>query len=734
MQPLRGVTVVSLEQAIAAPYASRHLADLGARVIKVERPGVGDFARSYDTRVDGMSSHFVWTNRNKESLTLDIKDPRGIAIARRLLADADVFVQNLAPGAAARAGLGAEELQADNPRLIVCDISGYGLSGPYESMKAYDLMVQSEAGLLSVTGSEEEMAKVGISVADIAAGMYAYSSILAALLERGRSGTGAHLDVSMFEATVEWMGFPLYYAYDGAEPPPRAGAAHATIYPYGPFVTRDDKVVMMGIQNEREWRAFCDRVPGRSRPRRPPRVRDQRRAQRQPRRARRDHRGAVRRTQRRRGDRRAGRDPGGARARELHAGGVGTPAAGRARALAPGPDTHRRCPVVGAARVRCGRAADGSGARRSGSTPAASSRSSGCRRTRSTRSRPTESSSHVGTGGLDLARRYYQEVVAPLLMADSPGLPHAGARLGSGSDVLGLDDEVSRDHDWGLRMTLLVDGPEVARVDEHLERELPASFAGLPTRFATTWDPVVRHRVEVDTPDGFAASRLGLTVRWAAGPAGLVVPDRSGAARSDRRARCTATHTEGSPASAGGSSGIPTTSGGTSWPWTGHGSARSFPSSVAPASVVTTWAHGSSPGGSCTPPCIWDFCSSVAGPRSRSGSARRSHSCRTPVPLPPTCGQQWRPRPGRPARLRFAAALVILHDLQRDVGLPTGPKVIQPFFERPFYVVSDTVVATLTDSITDPRVRQLAAGVGSIEQWVDNVTVLTTPRLRHVGH
>ena len=259
MQPLRGVTVVSLEQAIAAPFASRQLADLGARVIKLERPGVGDFARGYDTRVNGMSSHFVWTNRNKESLTLDIKDSRGLALAHRLLADADVFIQNLAPGAAERAGLGAARLHAADPRLIVCDISGYGASGPYESMKAYDLMVQSEAGLLSVTGSPEEMAKVGISVADIAAGMYAYSGILAALLERAQSGVGAHLDVSMFEATVEWMGFPLYYAYDGAEPPHRAGAAHATIYPYGRFVTRDDTVVMMGIQNEREWRAFCAR-------------------------------------------------------------------------------------------------------------------------------------------------------------------------------------------------------------------------------------------------------------------------------------------------------------------------------------------------------------------------------------------------------------------------------------------------------------------------------------------
>ncbi|BBY16476.1 CaiB/BaiF CoA transferase family protein [Mycolicibacterium litorale] len=262
MQPLRGITVVSLEQAIAAPYASRHLADLGARVIKLERPGAGDFARGYDTRVNGLSSHFVWTNRNKESLTVDFKDPRGAEIVRRLLDDADVFLQNLAPGATGRAGLGAAELQRTNPKLIVCDISGYGLGGPYETMKAYDLMVQSEAGLLSVTGTADDMAKVGISVSDIAAGMYAYSSILAALIERGTTGRGAHLDVSMLEATVEWMGFPLYYSFDGAPPPPRAGAAHATIYPYGPFTAGDGTTVMMAIQNEREWAAFCDRFLG----------------------------------------------------------------------------------------------------------------------------------------------------------------------------------------------------------------------------------------------------------------------------------------------------------------------------------------------------------------------------------------------------------------------------------------------------------------------------------------
>ena len=263
MRPLSGLTVVSLEQAIAAPYATRQLADLGARVIKVERPGTGDFARAYDTRVKGLSSHFVWVNRNKESLTLDIKDPRGMDALRRLLAEADVFVQNLAPGSAARAGLGFEALREEHPRLIVCDISGYGADGPYARKKAYDLMVQSESGLLSVTGTPEESAKAGISVSDIAAGVYAYSSVLAALLERGRTGEGSHVDVSMLEATVEWMGFPLYYAYDGAEPPPRAGAAHATIYPYGPFVAGDGKVVMMSIQNEREWAAFCERFLGR---------------------------------------------------------------------------------------------------------------------------------------------------------------------------------------------------------------------------------------------------------------------------------------------------------------------------------------------------------------------------------------------------------------------------------------------------------------------------------------
>ena len=250
-RPLDGITVVSLEHAIAAPFCTRQLADMGARVIKIERPGAGDFARGYDERVRGLSSHFVWTNRSKESLTLDLKREEAGGVMERLLESADVLVQNLAPGAAARLGLSFEALHAKHPRLIVCDISGYGTPGPYADRKAYDLLVQSEAGLLSVTGTPDGMAKAGIPVSDIAAGMYAYSSILGALLERGRTGRGAHLDVSMLEATVEWLGFPLYYAVDGGEPPPRAGAAHATICPYGPFTARDGKVVMTAVQNER---------------------------------------------------------------------------------------------------------------------------------------------------------------------------------------------------------------------------------------------------------------------------------------------------------------------------------------------------------------------------------------------------------------------------------------------------------------------------------------------------
>lgn len=256
MQPLAGTTVVTLEHAIAAPLATRHLADLGARVIKIERPGSGDFARGYDQRVNGLCSHFVWCNRSKESLALDAKHPGAAAILTRLVARADVLVQNLAPGAAARLGLGYEALTADHPELIVCDISGYGNDGPARDRKAYDLLIQSEAGLLSVTGGPQQMAKAGISIADIAAGMYAYSQVLAALLQRGRSGRGTRIEVSMLEALGEWMGYPLYYAFDGAPPPPRTGAAHATIYPYGPFATADGEV-MLGLQNEREWQRFC---------------------------------------------------------------------------------------------------------------------------------------------------------------------------------------------------------------------------------------------------------------------------------------------------------------------------------------------------------------------------------------------------------------------------------------------------------------------------------------------
>lgn len=260
MRPLQGITVITLEHAIAAPFCTRQLADLGARVIKVERPGVGDFARAYDERVRGMSSHFVWTNRSKESLTLDIKHEEANRILGQLLSDADVLVQNLAPGAADRLGLSYEKLKERYPRLIVCDISGYGPDGPYRDKKAYDLLIQSESGFLSVTGTLDEPTKAGCSIADISAGMYAYSNILAALVQRGKTGRGSHVEVSMLESMVEWMSFPLYYAFDGAEPPKRAAAAHATIYPYGPFPAGDGKIVMLGLQNEREWTAFCDKV------------------------------------------------------------------------------------------------------------------------------------------------------------------------------------------------------------------------------------------------------------------------------------------------------------------------------------------------------------------------------------------------------------------------------------------------------------------------------------------
>lgn len=260
VKPLDHVTVVSLEHAIAAPFCTRQLADLGARVIKVERPEVGDFARSYDQRARGESSHFVWVNRSKESLALDLKNPEHLKVLKQLIAKADVLVQNLAPGATARMGLDASSLRAAHPRLIVCDISGYGNEGPYRDKKAYDLLIQSESGYLSVTGTAETPSKSGNSIADIAAGMYAYTNILSALIQRDKTGEGAHIDISMLESLAEWMGFPMYYATDNAPPPPRTGASHATIYPYGPFLAGDGVSVMLGLQNEREWLRFCETV------------------------------------------------------------------------------------------------------------------------------------------------------------------------------------------------------------------------------------------------------------------------------------------------------------------------------------------------------------------------------------------------------------------------------------------------------------------------------------------
>ena len=260
MFPLEGITVISLEQAVAAPFATRQLADLGARVVKIERPGVGDFARGYDETVKGMASHFVWLNRSKESLTLDLKYPEARQIVHQLLEDADVFIQNLAPGAAERLGLGPEVLTQRYPRLIVCGISGYGSSGPYRDKKAYDLLVQCETGLVSVTGTPETPSKVGISIADTAAGIYAFTGILTALYQRERTGRGTVLEISMFEALGEWMGYAAYFAAYGGTPPPRTGASHATIAPYGPFRAGDGKQVNLGLQNEREWALFCTRV------------------------------------------------------------------------------------------------------------------------------------------------------------------------------------------------------------------------------------------------------------------------------------------------------------------------------------------------------------------------------------------------------------------------------------------------------------------------------------------
>ncbi len=260
MKTLQGLTVVTFEHAISAPFCTRHLADLGARVIKVERPNGGDFARNYDTRVRGLASHFVWVNRSKESFTLDIKHPQGAAVLKSLISKADVVVQNLAPGAAARMGISWQALSPVYPALTVCDISGYGADGPYRDKKAYDLLIQSEAGHVAITGTPEEPAKSGASIADIASGMYAYSQVLAALLRRHVTGRGSHIEVSMLEAMTEWTSYALYYTYDGAPPPLRAGASHAAIYPYGPFTSGDGVTVILAVQNEREWEAFCRSV------------------------------------------------------------------------------------------------------------------------------------------------------------------------------------------------------------------------------------------------------------------------------------------------------------------------------------------------------------------------------------------------------------------------------------------------------------------------------------------
>src|SRR5215813_9850296 len=263
MRPLDGITVIALEHAVAAPFATRQLADLGARVIKIERPKVGDFARGYDETVKGMSSHFVWLNRSKESLTLDLKQSRATPILERLLERADIVIQNLAPGAARRLGLGAEMVLPKHPRLIVSDVSGYGDKGPYAARKAYDLLVQSETGVLSVTGTPDTPSKVGISIADISTGMYAYSGVLTALFQRERSGKGSRVEVTMFEALAEWMGYPLLYAHFGGAAPPRTGRDHAVIVPYGGHRAGDGGNVMLGLQNEREWATFCDKLLGR---------------------------------------------------------------------------------------------------------------------------------------------------------------------------------------------------------------------------------------------------------------------------------------------------------------------------------------------------------------------------------------------------------------------------------------------------------------------------------------
>jgi itaconate CoA-transferase len=257
MLPLDGITVVALEQAVAAPFATRQLADLGARVIKIERVGSGDFARGYDTKVNGLASYFVWLNRGKESLTLDVKHPEAKEILGKLLASADVFVHNLAPGAVERLGFAAETVRAVNPRLITCAMSGYGSTGPYRDKKAYDLLIQCETGLVSVTGTPDTAAKVGISVADISGGMYAFSGVLTALYQRERTGEGAALEIALFDTLGEWMSHPMYLTAYGGSPPGRYGASHASIAPYGPFEAGDG-AVNLAVQNEREWAKFCE--------------------------------------------------------------------------------------------------------------------------------------------------------------------------------------------------------------------------------------------------------------------------------------------------------------------------------------------------------------------------------------------------------------------------------------------------------------------------------------------
>ncbi len=260
MLPLHGVTVVTLEQAVAGPYCTRQLADLGARVIKVERPGEGDLARGYDRTVNGLASYFVWLNRGKESLALDVKRPEGRAALERLVSRADVLVQNLAPGAAARLGLAWERLSGQDPRIIVADISGYGEGGPYGERKAYDLLIQAEAGLVGVTGTPEQPSRCGISIADVASGMFAYTGILTALLGRAQTGEGTRVEVSMLEALAEWMSQPIYYGHCGGKAPARVGASHATIAPYGPHRAGDGREVLFGLQHEREWATFCREV------------------------------------------------------------------------------------------------------------------------------------------------------------------------------------------------------------------------------------------------------------------------------------------------------------------------------------------------------------------------------------------------------------------------------------------------------------------------------------------